>query len=704
MPARYPKEFLRYQNFELAWERIRRGSNVQYKRFFSHLYPSYQFAHPAILADLMSDLRQGTYQPSAATTVYFPKVSRVLRPITLLSLNDQVVYQAIANMIADRYFPVLRPHYEVKAFGALYAGRSSKFFYRSWKRSYKTFNNVVKRAFLDGNDIMADFDLVSFFDLIDHKVLREILSVRVKSGEVLDLLLACLECWTKGNPNIYSRGHGIPQGPEASAFLAEIFLHEFDQGQYGRVKYLRYVDDVKLLGKKFSSVRRALVRLDLRSKRLGLVPQAQKIELRKVIDIDVELKDVPSSIAGPTLPGPPTSVSKPTRRRLERFLRRALKRRGGQLIVKNETHFKFALNRLPPSIKTLRLVRPLFESRPDLSAVLSRYASHCPSKRKSAGILHGTLRGDPVFDAAAGDIVLALDRCAQKPEPRKYKSLIARLISRSEEKSLLLGFPAKFYLNKRAAKTLAVASLMKEPSTITAGLLIHHLGFDKAHASLSATDLAPAIRAFAHRSDDSDLARYCTYLMLAELKLIPKRPKPPGAILLKFLGLPVSAKKPSLIVGFMKDLFSLVVTLDWEKSLGKRAHSEAQRRSIEIRGQWNGNPTVLITAVDSFNDLLIQRFSVSHRRLKKAFRTAAGKSKFPDFGNWLNNIALTNALSKSCPVFRDCHGLRIQGSLAHARHKKSGKLTRPVSYKESTKILKRLSGAYRELFSEWVKI
>jgi hypothetical protein len=248
----------------------------------------------------------------------------------LLSLNDQVVYQAIANTIADRYFAVLRPHYEVKAFGALYAGRSSKFFYRSWKKSYKAFNKAVKRAFLNGNDIMADFDLVSFFDLIDHKVLREILSVRVKSGEVLDLLLTCLECWTKGNPNIYSRGHGIPQGPEASAFLAEIFLHEFDQGKYGRVKYLRYVDDVKLLGKKFSSVRRALVRLDLRSKTLGLVPQAQKIELRKVTDIDAELKDVPSSIAGPTLPRPPRSVSKAAQRRLERLLRRALRRRGGR--------------------------------------------------------------------------------------------------------------------------------------------------------------------------------------------------------------------------------------------------------------------------------------------------------------------------------------------------------------------------------------
>ena len=42
----------------------------------------------------------------------------------------------------------------MKAFGTLYAGRSSKFFYRSWKKSYKAFNKAVKRAFLNGNRIL----------------------------------------------------------------------------------------------------------------------------------------------------------------------------------------------------------------------------------------------------------------------------------------------------------------------------------------------------------------------------------------------------------------------------------------------------------------------------------------------------------------------------------------------------------------------
>jgi hypothetical protein len=704
MPVRYPREFLSRDNFVLAWERIRRGSNIQYKRFFSHLYPSYHFAHSAALTGLRDELRRGTYQPSPATTIYFPKVSRILRPITLLCLNDQIVYQSIVNVIANRFFAVLRPDYEKKAFGALYTGRNSKFFYRPWKQSYRAYNVAIERAFRAGNDILADFDLVSFFDLIDHTVLRSVLRARVKSGELLDLLISCLGCWTKGNPDTHSRGHGIPQGPEASAFLAEVFLHEFDKTKYDRVRYLRYVDDVKLLGKKFSSVRRALVRLDLRSKALGLVPQAQKIEIRRLKKIGTVLKSVPSSIAGETSSGPPGLVSKASRRRLEKLLKNAVKRKGGQLVIANETHFKFALYRLPPSMRTLRLIHPLFETRPDLSDVLARYASNFSRKSGCAGILHRSLRRDPVFDAAAGDMLLALDRCSPRPEPKKFKALISRLVARSEERSLLLRFPAMLYLYKRAGTGAAVASLKSESSAITAGMLIHHLAFDRAHASMSAKDLAPAIRAFALASDDADLARYCTYLMLAELKLIPGNPRPAGAVLLRFVGLPASAKKQSLLVGFMGDFFRLVVSLDWEELLGKRAHSEAQRRCIEIRGHWTGNPTVLITAVDSFNDLLLQRFSVRHPGLRKAFRSAAGKRRFPNLGNWLRNKSLTGVLTKGCGVLADCHDLRIQASLAHARQQKTGRFTRPISYRESDRILKRLSGAYRELFVEWAKI
>jgi len=75
------------------------------------------------------------------------------------------------------------------------------------------------------------------------------------------------------------------------------------------------------------------------------------------------------------------------------------------------------------------------------------------------------------------------------------------------------------------------------------------------------------------------LARYCTYLMLTELGLIPKTPSPSGALLLKHVGFRLRAKTISFLPGFFTDLFNLKVAVNWTRTLGKKAHSEAQRRS-----------------------------------------------------------------------------------------------------------------------------
>ena len=246
--------------------------------------------------------------------------------------------------------------------------------------------------------------------------------------------------------------------------------------------------------------------------------------------------------------------------------------------------------------------------------------------------------------------------------------------------------------------------MASETSPIVAGLLVHRLAISPKHLSFSVRDLAPAIRQFAKLSRDSDLTRFCTYLMLTELNLIPKKPQPAGALVLRHLRLPVIAGKQSLLSAFFQDLFAVGINLDWERFLGRRAHSEAQRRSIVIRGRWSGNPSLLITALDSFNDLLIQRFSTKHRKLNKAFRRAAGKNKIPNYANWLSSVALQTALPNTCPLLLACHRLRVLAHIAHATQQKTGRFTRPISYKESQKMVKQLRMAYRELLNEWTRL
>ena len=200
-----PTKFTNLANFELAFERLVRGQNRDYKAFTRHLYSSYQLSRRENLEDLINDIKAGRYQPSAATSVYQPKKSGVLRPLRILTLQDQIVYQALANVIADAFRADQQKHALVRNFGAVAGEKTSQFFFRGWKKCYQAFDGAIAKAFNRGNDYVADFDLVSFYELIDHTLLREVLSQRGKSPELLELLFSCLRKWSENDGGRESR-------------------------------------------------------------------------------------------------------------------------------------------------------------------------------------------------------------------------------------------------------------------------------------------------------------------------------------------------------------------------------------------------------------------------------------------------------------------------------------------------------------------
>ncbi len=53
----FPAGFLTLTNFSLAFTRITRGSNREYKAFYRHLFPSYRAALDENLRDLVIDIK-----------------------------------------------------------------------------------------------------------------------------------------------------------------------------------------------------------------------------------------------------------------------------------------------------------------------------------------------------------------------------------------------------------------------------------------------------------------------------------------------------------------------------------------------------------------------------------------------------------------------------------------------------------------------
>jgi len=238
--------------------------------------------------------------PSHASKVYLPKSSGILRPISLLTVNDQIAYQACVNIVAEELQKRIRKRRRVTVFHHLYAGKSSAFFYLRWETSYAAYANAIRENFARGFKCVATFDLTAFYDSIDHHVLKVFLQRSGVDPDTTQFLLSNLKHWTEatwsggqGHPIFHE--HGIPQGPSTSGMLSEVVLQHLDaigDRKSKDVRYLRYVDDIKIMAKDEKALRRKLIALDVAAKEIGLFPQASKVAIREILDPEEEIKSV----------------------------------------------------------------------------------------------------------------------------------------------------------------------------------------------------------------------------------------------------------------------------------------------------------------------------------------------------------------------------------------------------------------------------
>ena len=126
-------EFRGRPNLERAWRWIRSNPDPTYKRYCGDMYSRFAVADDLIIDDLHDRLRREIYEPKHSCKLLIPKKSGILRPYTILTVEDQIVYQGLVNIIAERLAPKIRNRFFTQTFGHIYAGLSSPFFYRRWQ-------------------------------------------------------------------------------------------------------------------------------------------------------------------------------------------------------------------------------------------------------------------------------------------------------------------------------------------------------------------------------------------------------------------------------------------------------------------------------------------------------------------------------------------------------------------------------------------
>ncbi len=344
------------KNLLLALRRITSSSDARYKAIFRHILEAYELSFDKNIEDLQRRLANGEYIAQPPIRFYVPKSSGLQRPITLLSIEDQIVFQALANLFAEK----VREKRNKLAGKYIYSNKLGKkdspFFLEKWQLGYSQLKRNLKSKFKDEYVWVATFDISAFYDTIPHEILLKVLSTK---GDLYNNAKNWLKVWSSDKEGD-QHSHGIPQGPMASDFLAECVLLAIDEKMSEQYSYFRYVDDVRILGKTELEVRQALVYLDILCKSRGLIPNSDKTKMKKVSSADMLVEGIPD-VKSYFDNGSEFALAKAT---AEKRVLDAVEIKD-KIEIKDKTLFRYILFRAPQSEDILKIVLGTWEHYPE---------------------------------------------------------------------------------------------------------------------------------------------------------------------------------------------------------------------------------------------------------------------------------------------------------------------------------------------------
>lgn len=277
-------------NLRLAWERMIRSNGKDIKDFFGiEIYASNLEKN---LIQLSEAIINGEFKPQRPFKYYEPKASKTHRTKSILSIEDALVYQAIADKVATTNYKrlaennsfvfgsVLHPEVQ-KGLDLLNEPNADFYFFEYYIPLYNKFINSVNTEIENTNiSFKLETDITGFFDCIPHSKLLITLNKFGVEAEILDLLGDCLNIYS-GTKESVTPGVGIPQGPAASFFYANVFLTDLDYeiSQRGYT-YYRYMDDIRIYEESEDQLTEALVLIDnfLKGRALSLNTKKTSIE------------------------------------------------------------------------------------------------------------------------------------------------------------------------------------------------------------------------------------------------------------------------------------------------------------------------------------------------------------------------------------------------------------------------------------------
>lgn len=352
-----------------------------------------------VVARASERLASNMFDPPAEVPI--PKTPFFTRSAVLLTVEDRISYQAVVQSFAD----LAEAQTSDSVFSAR-VNRSNKryMFALSGTRAWLSWKTAVREyVHARSSDVwMVRTDLTAYFDTIPHELLiNEVMALGVPARTVSSLR-AMLRSWA------IVPGMGIPQGPNASRLLGNLYLLPLDRAMRANgAGYFRYFDDVRIVAESKHAATKAMRTFERECRRRGLLASPSKTDLlsgRAVVD-EVD-HDLESEIAGSVRAGMSGGYGGPSdiperQKQLRKIMRAALKN-DGHLDVRRAKFSIFRLSSLR-DVSVLRLVLANLDNLAPAAQTVVRYLRPFISRSVAITAIAKYLRDD---DGAASPFML----------------------------------------------------------------------------------------------------------------------------------------------------------------------------------------------------------------------------------------------------------------------------------------------------------
>jgi len=718
-------------NFSLAWERVRYFDRPGSRDWIG--LKVFAANRDYNLEMLRQSLIERTFEPSYPEIKYLPKPSLTLRPMAVLAVSDRIIFQAIANVIAERGRSTLAMVTNRQSFANVLSKRRQKQFFAPWKQQYRLFQEKFCELVEEGNVWLAETDLAAFYETIDHTTLFN----RLREGKFLDErslehLQAYLPIWSSVRSGTQV-ARGVPQGCLASDLLANIFLYDLDRElAVQEYYYLRYVDDIRVISKTKDAVQRGLIQIDTTLKSIGLLLQTKKTMVRQITDLGEEtdrlaaqLSEIDRRFNEPELPDlppldpllepslhdvallgedfnakvdPPKTAPTVQQELLELFgkSKRSIDFDDSDPFA--ERHLRFCLYRLEPDPGIVVAVLSLFVERPWLSEIIALYLRKCELDKEAIGHLRNVIETHNVYDSV---VALAIDILVrQEVSLRPQHDLFRKWLTDGSRDWPLLRVAA-IALGESSDNMLVLLETVcsLSPSVRRVAMI---------QALRLARDQDEATHIFNTCIEDStpvviDALLYQLYnewgLTLDDLELGDRVLSDYCIACAKGYDNTLPAIQPDYIRSVFAKSYNVEFsdTMDFHALLGSD-YERASEFLWQAENSYLVNPSRYVSQLDLFHEELLYPILVD-KLYWKSTRDELAQVAFPDRVRYFlaHKVGLA---SFGSAVFK-CHHLRSSCPEAHTRLHRQLIATSPITWRQRNGLKKRLGAGYQEL-ADWL--